>query len=75
MRFRGGDTGCSRPHVVHLLRQTPTPLEKPRGGETAGDAGLTSQQPLGAVLGAGLRGCPREVGALPEVLACLHLAK
>ena len=61
--------------MVHLLRQTPAPLEKPRGGEAAGDTGLASQQPLGAVLAAGLRGCPREVGALPEVLIWLHLAK
>lgn len=64
-----------RPGPMWCTRQAPAVLEKPRGNETAGDAGLVSQQPLGAVLGAGLHSRPQKVGALPEVLACLHLAK
>lgn len=64
-----------RPGPVWGARQAPAVLEKPRGSEATGEAGLVSQQPLGAALGAGLHGRPREVGALPEVLARLHLAK
>ena len=51
--MRPGPTWCSR--------QAPAILEKPRGNETAGDAGIVSQQPLGAVLGAGLHSHPPEV--------------
>ena len=73
MRFCGVTQECIQAPRGAPIEANPGRLEKPRGGETAGDAGVASQQPLGAVLGAGLHGCPREVGALPEVLACLHL--
>ena len=52
------------PGPTWCTRQALAVLEKPRGNETAGDAGFVSQQPLGAVLGAGLHSRPREVGAL-----------
>ena len=73
VRFRGVTQECVQAPRGAPIEANPGPLEKPRGAETTGGAVVASQQPLGAVLGAGLHGCPWEAGALPEVLACLHL--
>lgn len=59
MRFRGGDTGMLQASRGAPVEANPGPW-KSHEAVGAGDAGARVSAPLGAVLAAGLRGCPRE---------------